>query len=353
MDCGTIPSKVPPATVTGQPSEVINGCLQDFGSDINKADLNACYNGPRVQELMIINDLQTLKAKPQWVPWFQVDGQDLVNVPEGGNESAIFREQFLLGKKICELYVAKTGKSAPEGCASFPQNDAEIGTDPWARFKVANFSSLIATMDAERQQQQHSSTLKMAAKKGNSASASTKTSSVPDPISVQQEVRAAKKRAASMVNTQHQAKVVSSKKIQPKSIKHEAKVVASKQPDLRLSAQAHSAKEAPTDMAAKVRKVSEFADHFFGHDTAHEAMAKKLIANAKKDVIPVHSANEARTDKSDMAKLGDMAAKVRKVSEFADHFFGHDAAHEAMAKKLITNAKKDVVLVSGETHKCM
>jgi hypothetical protein len=54
-----------------------------------------------------------------------------------------------------------------------------------------------------------------------------------------------------------------------------------------------------------------------------------------------------------MAKLGDMAAKVRKVSEFADHFFGHDAAHEAMAKKLITNAKKDVVLVSGETHKCM
>jgi hypothetical protein len=301
-----------------------------------------------VQELMIINDLQTLKAKPQWVPWFQVDGQDLVNLPEGGNESAIFREQFLLGKKICELYVAKTGKSAPEGCASFPQNDAEIGTDPWARFKVANFSSLIAKMDAERLLQQHASTLKMAAKKGNSASASTKTSPVPNPITVEQEVRAAKKRAASMVNTQHQAKVVASKKMQPKIIKHEAKLVASEKPE-----PAHSAKEAPTDMAAKVRKVSEFADHFFGHDTAHEAMAKKLIANAKKDVVPVHSAKEARADKSDMAKLDDMAAKVRKVSEFADHFFGHDTLHEAMAKKLIANAKKDVVPVSGETLKFM
>ena len=39
-------------------------------------------------------------------------------------------------------------------------------------------------------------------------------------------------------------------------------------------------------MAAKARKISNFADHFFGHDATHEALTKQLIANAKKRVIP-------------------------------------------------------------------
>ena len=240
MDCvesRTCAEGMKPPLCVGQPAEVVNGCLKDFGADIDKTMLDACYNGPRVQELMIINDLQTLKAKPQWVPWFEVDGQALVNVPaHGGNETAIFRQQFLLGKKICDLYVAKTGKHAPEGCASFPQNDAEIGQDPWARFKVANFSSLIAKMDAERQQDEHASTLKKAARKSNSAS--------------------------------------TAKKIPPHP----------------------QAKGSRTGMAAKARKISNFADHFFGHDATHEALTKQLIANAKKRVVP----GETRVNASKM-----------------------------------------------------
>jgi hypothetical protein len=49
-------------------------------------------------------------------------------------------------------------------------------------------------------------------------------------------------------------------------------------------------------MAAKARKISNFADHFFGHDATHEALTKQLIANAKKRVIP----GETRVNASKM-----------------------------------------------------
>lgn len=67
------------------------------------------------------------------------------------------------GKKICDLYVAKTGKPAPEGCKTFPQNDAQVGADPFGKFKETNFTSLIAKLAMEKQQQQHAGLKKASA----------------------------------------------------------------------------------------------------------------------------------------------------------------------------------------------
>ena len=180
-----------------------------------------------------MNDMETLKAKPQWVPWFQIDGSNLVEVPEtGGNSSALFRQQFLMGKRICDLYVAKTGKDAPKGCSSFPQSDADLGHDPFKRFAVANFTSLIAQLDMEKEQQQHATALKKAA--GTSAA----TKKVPE----------------------HTAKSV--QKVSPVAVAGLAK----------------------PKLAEKIKKVKAWADHYFGHDAAHEALTKKLIANAQKPI---------------------------------------------------------------------
>jgi hypothetical protein len=63
---------------------------------------------------------------------------------------AKFREQFLLGKAVCDAYTAKTGKSAPAGCAKFPQSDADVGEDPWAKYPAKNFTVLIDEISAER-----------------------------------------------------------------------------------------------------------------------------------------------------------------------------------------------------------
>lgn len=59
------------------------------------------------------------------------------------------------GKRICDLYVAKTGKAAPPGCETFPQTDAEVGPNPFGRFKETNFTSLIAKLAMEQRQQKH------------------------------------------------------------------------------------------------------------------------------------------------------------------------------------------------------
>ena len=57
------------------------------------------------------------------------------------------------------------------------------------------------------------------------------TNSVP---TVQQEVIVEKKRAASMLHTQQQANVVTSKTTQPKIVEHQAKVIASKKAQPRI-----------------------------------------------------------------------------------------------------------------------
>lgn len=87
MDClesRTCAEGMKPPTCVGQPTEVLEGCMQEHGAGIDLKALNNCYNGPRVQELMIMNDLETMKAKPQWVPWFQLDSKNLVDVPTTG-----------------------------------------------------------------------------------------------------------------------------------------------------------------------------------------------------------------------------------------------------------------------------
>ena len=77
----------------------------------------------------------------------RTDAQDALT---NANSTASFREQFLLGKAVCDAYVAKTGKPAPPGCAKFPQNDAQVGVDPWARFPAFNFTSLIAKIHTQQ-----------------------------------------------------------------------------------------------------------------------------------------------------------------------------------------------------------
>jgi len=89
-----------------------------------------------------------------------VDGHAIVE--DAGNkiissEDALklpaFREQLLLGKKVCDAYVAKTKKEAPAGCGALPQTDADLGTDPFAKFKQTDFTSLIAKIKVEDAQQ--------------------------------------------------------------------------------------------------------------------------------------------------------------------------------------------------------
>ena len=78
----------------GQPTEILAGCMQEFGAGVDSQALNNCYNSPRVQELMIMNDLETMKAKPQWVPWFQLDSKNLVDVPTTGGKCKRTRDFF-------------------------------------------------------------------------------------------------------------------------------------------------------------------------------------------------------------------------------------------------------------------
>ena len=144
VEARSCPEGVRPPECVGTPAAVMQGCLEEHGRHINSPELLKCFHGKRMRELLVMNDIATLKAEPQWVPWFTVDGVNLVQDPDNENTTASFREQFLLGKKICDAYVAKTGKEAPPACATFPQNDEEVGVDPWARFPKFNFTTFIA-----------------------------------------------------------------------------------------------------------------------------------------------------------------------------------------------------------------
>jgi len=101
MDClesRTCAEGMKPPSCVGQPTEVLGGCMEEFGGSIDLKALNGCYNSPRVQELMIMNDLETMKAKPDWVPWFQLDSKNLVDVPKtGGNLSSVRIFLFVFG----------------------------------------------------------------------------------------------------------------------------------------------------------------------------------------------------------------------------------------------------------------
>lgn len=278
MDClesRTCAEGMKPPSCLGQPIEVVRGCLEEYGHGISLKDLNTCYDGSRVQELMIMNDMETTKAKPQWVPWFQIDGESLVDVPKtGGNDTALFREQFLMGKKICDLYVAKTGNPAPPGCATFPQSDAQVPKNPFARFAETNFTSLIAKIQMEKQQVQHA-TLKRA------ASATAFKSATP---------AAAK---STVANKSVKTSLVKSVTARSESVPAKSVKVPT-----------------PVHLPKNIQKVKSFADHFFGHDKAHEAMTKKLIEDANKPVVPV------ATDKLTKDAIQDVKGDKDKLQAF-------------------------------------
>ena len=111
--------------------------METYGANIDKDALIQCFAGQRARDLFVMNDIATLRAKPQFFPWFTVDDKNIVR----GSGAGAFREQFLLGDKICTAYVAKTGKQAPPGCDTFPKNDAQLGADPWQLYKTAELKA--------------------------------------------------------------------------------------------------------------------------------------------------------------------------------------------------------------------
>jgi len=299
MDClesRTCAEGMEPPACLGQPIDVVQGCLEEYGQGISVEHINACYQGARVQELMIMNDLETVKAKPQWVPWFQVDGQALVDVPKtGGNDTALFREQFLMGKRICDLYVAKTGNTAPKGCATFPQSDAEVPQNPFARFAETNFTSLIAKLDLEKHQAQHA-TLKKA------ASATVSASNKTPAVSAQQMTPSASHK-------------IGAKPLTPPTV-------------IKAGAKKAVAKMAVRTTLAKTASATPIKSHVNAHASAHVNMPPVALPTK-------------------FAKVGvALPKKIIKVKQFAGHFFGHDKVHKGMAKKptkLIKAASKPVV----------
>jgi len=66
----------------------------------------------------------------------------------------------------------------------------------------------------------------------------------------------------------------------------------------------------PVHLPKNIQKVKSFADHFFGHDKAHEAMTKKLIEDANKPVVPV------ATDKLTKDAIQDVKGDKDKLQAF-------------------------------------
>jgi hypothetical protein len=105
VESRSCPEGLKPPDCVDTPSNVMQGCLEEYGKHINTPELLSCYHGDLMRELLVMNDIATLEAKPQWVPWFTVDGIDLVQDPDNENTTASFREQFLLGKAVCDAFL--------------------------------------------------------------------------------------------------------------------------------------------------------------------------------------------------------------------------------------------------------
>jgi hypothetical protein len=125
--------------------------MDKFGQHVDQEQLIACYSGERSRELLIMNDMATLTAAPRFLPWFTVDG-DAVVADHTNDPQMALRQEFLLGKKICDAYVAKSGKPAPAACLDFPADDAELGSQPWQFYDpgVTNFTQLAAKHEEEQ-----------------------------------------------------------------------------------------------------------------------------------------------------------------------------------------------------------
>jgi len=47
-------------------------CVDNHGFHVDQAQLESCYEGNEMVSLLLNNDVQTLEAKPMWLPWFTV-----------------------------------------------------------------------------------------------------------------------------------------------------------------------------------------------------------------------------------------------------------------------------------------
>ena len=146
IEARTCAEGMKPPKCVGTPVEVAQGCFEKHGVELNVKGVMECYNGQRAQTLLVMNDIETLEAKPEWVPWVTIDGKPIVSQAEiDKNTSLAFKSQQLLGSKICNEYVAKTGKSAPAACAAFPQTLDELPSDAEMKKKYPerDFTKLI------------------------------------------------------------------------------------------------------------------------------------------------------------------------------------------------------------------
>ena len=157
LDCieaRTCAEGMKPPSCVGTPPEVAGGCFEAYGPEVNVHAVMECYNTRRAQQLLVINDMETLAAKPQWVPWFTIDGKPLVTQEQiDQNTTLAFKSQSLMGAKICQLWHEKTGRAPPPACASFPKTIAELPSEAELnrKFPPTNFTDLIAEIAEQKE----------------------------------------------------------------------------------------------------------------------------------------------------------------------------------------------------------
>lgn len=146
---------IKPPDCVAAPADVVQGCvLEHSQGKVNTQALIKCFNGERARELLVLNDVATLDANIQWAPWITLDGTDLIEDPNNENSTIAFREQFLLGKKICDTYAAKTGKEPPAACATFPQSDTDIPEKVYDKYTPEDFTEFIANQKKQAELQE-------------------------------------------------------------------------------------------------------------------------------------------------------------------------------------------------------
>ena len=59
----------PPACVD-KPANVVDRCIREYGQRVNTPEVVECYQGPRMRELLVQNDITTLNAAPQVLNFF-------------------------------------------------------------------------------------------------------------------------------------------------------------------------------------------------------------------------------------------------------------------------------------------
>ena len=108
----------------GTPGEVVGDCIREYAPEMDTTVLQQCVTGERGSRLLLQNMQKTAALEPPMdhVPWFVVEGK-VINSPNR-------TDAFLLGRRICDAYIAKVRSlqklpinstvEVPEGCYLFP-----------------------------------------------------------------------------------------------------------------------------------------------------------------------------------------------------------------------------------------